>query len=120
MRPRVARHYSDLAHLADAAEAVTVVDDHDLLRSVAQHQGTYHGARWASYDTAIPGTLRLVPPQDVRDLLAKDYKDMESLFFEDPMPFDQVIERLAALEARVNGSVGAPLSSNSLEHRPPR
>lgn len=102
VRPRMARHYYDLALLADADESAGAATRVDLLESVARHKEKMFASAWASYGTARPGTLRLVPEPDVQKRLEKDYRDMGSLFMEEPPPFSEVIERLARLEDSIN------------------
>jgi nucleotidyltransferase AbiEii toxin of type IV toxin-antitoxin system len=103
VRPRMARHYYDLAMLADAPESANSVGKTDLLEAVALHKGLFFAAAWASYDTARVGSLRLVPPPEVRDMVEKDYSSMAALFMEEPPPFDALMERLDALESGING-----------------
>jgi hypothetical protein len=65
-------------------------------------------AAWASYDTAPVGTLRLSPHADrIADLRA-DYRKMALMMFDDPPPaFDEILERIAALEKKINGAQGS-------------
>ena len=102
VRPRMARHYYDLVQLARSKAAARAIDRLDLLKSVAAHKMMFHPARWASYETAAPGTLRLIPSGEAIKILSNDYKDMEALFMEDPPPFGQILEQLGEIEAHVN------------------
>jgi len=102
IRGRMARHYYDLAQLADAEESAGAVDRHDLLEAVATHKSRFFASAWASYETARPGTLRLVPAPEVLRVLEKDYRAMDALFMDEPPSFETVIERLAAIEEQVN------------------
>lgn len=102
VKARMARHYYDLALLADAPESSHAVYQTDLLEAVAQHKARFFTAAWASYQTARAGSLRLVPDHDVRDKVAQDYSAMSPLFMEEPPTFDHVMERLAAVERSVN------------------
>ncbi len=102
VRGRMARHYYDLAQLADAEESAGAVDRHDLLKAVVKHKRRFFSSTWASYDTARPGTLRLVPPPEVARALEKDYRAMDALFMDEPPSFEAVLERLAKIEERVN------------------
>ena len=100
--PRMARHYYDLVLLADAPESSHSPHQTELLEVVALHKARFFPASWASYETARPGSLRLVPPRAVRVKIEKDYKDMAALFMEEPPPFARLIERLAELEDAAN------------------
>jgi hypothetical protein len=98
----MARHYYDLAQLADAEESEDAVHRHDLLEAAATHKQRFFASAWASYETARPGTLRLVPPPEVAKALEKDYRGMDALFMDEPPSFGAVLERLARLEEQVN------------------
>lgn len=67
------RHYYDLAMLLDTDEGHAAAADFDLLAQVAKHKATFFRSGWASYETARPGTLLLMPDATrVKDLRA-DY-----------------------------------------------
>ncbi|MDH7793885.1 nucleotidyl transferase AbiEii/AbiGii toxin family protein [Ochrobactrum sp. AN78] len=97
------RHYYDLAMLLDTTEGKAAVADVDLLAQVAKHKATFFRSGWASYDTARPGTLRLMPDETrVKDLRA-DYRAMAPMMFDEAPPsFDDVLERIAALQEVIN------------------
>jgi hypothetical protein len=77
--------------------------DTDLLARVVAHKKHFYPREWARYDLAIPGSLRLVPSDLWIDALRRDYQEMGVMFFEDPPAFQALIEKLAALEAEING-----------------
>lgn len=103
VRERMARHYYDLALLAEAPACAHAAIQVDLLEAVALHKERFFAARWASYPTARPGSLRLVPPPDVQKKLKSDYRDMAGLFMKEPPTFEKVIAVLARLEQSING-----------------
>ncbi|MBU1315701.1 MAG: nucleotidyl transferase AbiEii/AbiGii toxin family protein [Alphaproteobacteria bacterium] len=97
------RHYYDLSMLLDTDEGRAAVADLDLLAQVAQHKTTFFRSGWASYETARPGTLRLMPDEArVKDLRA-DYRAMAPMMF-DPTPpsFDDILAKIAALQETIN------------------
>ena len=99
---RYSRHYADTAALAGDLKASLAIDQVDVLERVVEWKRRFFGSRWASYDTAKPGTLRLVPAETrIRDL-RRDYDAMREMYLSDPTPFDTVIETLAAVERRIN------------------
>ena len=57
---------------------------------------------WAQYETAKPGTLRLVPAEERVRALRSDYVKMQPMFFTRPPSFEDVIERLRQLEGLIN------------------
>ncbi|KQW61074.1 MULTISPECIES: nucleotidyl transferase AbiEii/AbiGii toxin family protein [Ensifer] len=97
------RHYYDLAMLLDTDEGKSAASDFDLLATVAKHKATFFRSGWASYDTARPGTLRLMPSEArVRDLRA-DYRAMAPMMFDDSPPtFDVILAKIEKLQETIN------------------
>ncbi len=98
------RHYYDVAKLTETNEGQAAATDFTLLAQVVRHKSTYFRSGWASYDTAQPGTLRLTPVEHRLKDLRSDYRDMQSMMFDEkPLSFDDVLARVAALEETLNG-----------------
>jgi hypothetical protein len=97
------RHYYDLAMLLDTEEGKAASTDFDLLAQVAKHKTTFFRSGWASYDTAKPGSLRLMPDDArIRDLRA-DYRDMAPMMFDErPLGFDDVLARIKNAQEAIN------------------
>lgn len=97
------RHYYDLAMLLATDEGKAAAADFELLAQVAKHKTTFFRSGWASYDTARPGTLRLLPDENrIKDLRA-DYRAMAPMMFDDrPPPFDEILATIAGLEVSTN------------------
>jgi hypothetical protein len=104
---RYSRHYADTAALATDPKASLAMDRLDVLARVVAWKRRFFGSSWATYDTAKPGTLRLVPPMARLRNLRQDYVAMRDMYLGEPVPFDDVMDTLSAIEARVNeGSMG--------------
>jgi len=58
----------------------------------------------ARYDLAKPGSLRLIPPAFRGKAIADDYAQMSSMIFGAIPSLDELIQGLADLEARINGT----------------
>ena len=102
-RDRQSRHYYDLAMLVDQDIGAKALANHALLLDGAKHKSVFFQSGWASYDTAKPGTLRLLPKADRLDALKKDYAVMrQEMLFDSPPSFDEIIETLARTEKLVN------------------
>ncbi len=99
------RHYYDIAMLLDSEDGKAGATDFKLLEQVAKHKAVFFRSGWASYDTARPGTLRLMPDDArIKDLRA-DYRDMAPMMFDEkPLPFDEILDRLQKLQDAINGS----------------
>lgn len=101
--PYFSRHYYDLAMLLDTDEGKAASTDFDLLAHVTKHKATFFRSAWASYGTAKPGNLRLMPDRArVKDLRA-DYREMAPMMFHDQPPsFGDILARIEKLQATVN------------------
>lgn len=102
MRDRYSRHYSDLAALATHPLGRQSVLRLDLLAQVVRHKSRFFTSAWASYVTARPGTLRLVPPQFRLKELEADYASMADMFMGAAPTFAQIMETLRVVEDEIN------------------
>jgi hypothetical protein len=100
---RVSRHYSDVARLHRTTAGVAALGNLALLERVARHKTVFFPAGGAHYDEARAGTLRLLPSEPDRVALKADYGKMREMFFDEPPPFDNVMQDLADLEIQING-----------------
>lgn len=99
---RHSRHYYDIAVLAGSSIKQAALADLELLKRVVQHKSTFYYSAWARYDLAVPGTLRLAPPDARIPNLRQDYRSMEAMFFDEPPSLDNVISTLSELEHEIN------------------
>lgn len=103
VRDRFARHYSDFCALWQQDHARTAgLARFDLLADVALHKSRYFASGWTDYDSAVPGTLKLVPPQYRWAAVSEDYATMRPMFMTEPPPFADLMQRLAEAEAALN------------------
>lgn len=101
---RMSRHIYDICKMAETNIADQALADKELYLSVIGHRRNFIGLRGFDYGTLLPQTLSILPPPEVRDAWKKDYQAMqESMIYEDSPSFDQLIEKLAALNRRING-----------------
>ena len=106
---RWSRHWHDLARLGESAIAERALANRELALSVARHKAMFFrendaGGKRIDYEAAVSGSLRLVPSGDAREVLAHDYAGMLAIGMlqDEDEPFDAVMERCAAIEARAN------------------
>ena len=101
--PRMSRHYYDIYAMVDSPIYKKALESISLLKQVAEHKSLFFKATWAHYDTAKPGTLRLVPRDNQMSQLKNDFRQMQQMFFEEPPSFEQIIEKLRIVEEQING-----------------
>ena len=74
----------------------------DLLTKVVLNKSLMFKDNKASYETAVLGSLRLVPTDELSARLRADYDAMTEMFMVTPPTFDDMIETIAALETKLN------------------
>lgn len=101
-RDRFARHYADFAalwhHPGGRAAALRL----DMLERVRVHKSRFFGSSWANYATAVPGTLRIVPPDARLSELRRDYAAMQPMFLSPPPKFEEILATLREAEDVLN------------------
>lgn len=99
---RYARHYADFVSLWRHPRGRAAAARLDLLERVRRHKSRYFASSWTHYETAVPGTLRLLPPDSRLPELRRDYQTMEPMFLSTPLKFDEVITILREAEQKLN------------------
>ena len=101
---RYARHYADMERLLRHPDANTMLADHALCARVVEWKSRVFARQWARYDLAQPATFRLLPPNERRAALSRDYAQMRPMFIAAPPEFEVVMARLAEAERALNSS----------------
>lgn len=99
---RYSRHYYDVAMLAEGPIRAEALPDRDLLAQVVRHKETFYPSAWARYDLARPGSFRLLPADERRGALERDYRSMNVMIMGSPPAFDGIMDTLRALEEAIN------------------
>ncbi|HIP44263.1 MAG TPA: nucleotidyl transferase AbiEii/AbiGii toxin family protein [Sulfurospirillum arcachonense] len=102
MPPRYSRHYYDLAMMATSNVKAEALMNFELLENVVEFKKKFYSRSWAEYDSAKPGTLKLLPPTYRLNTLKKDYAAMSHMIFDKHLEFDEIIAILSDLEAEIN------------------
>lgn len=105
---RYAPHWHDLAAIARSLFAA-VVADRAVATAVARHKSYFFSEKDAvgqviDYMPATIGHLRIVPEDEAKTALAKDYAAMlaDEVMVGNAVSFDDLLEACVALEAEVN------------------
>ena len=101
---RYSRHYYDVYRMLDSEAGINAVGDEKLLAEVVAFKARFYPSGWANYESAVRGTLKLVPDDQILKRLRADYEQMREMIFGDYPDFDIVVEKLADFEAGFNGS----------------
>jgi hypothetical protein len=106
LKARMARHWSDVAVMSTTKRFEDERLSIELLAQVIRFKKIHFAANWAHYDTAVAGTLRIVPNESLRAILCRDYQEMQEMFPRKPLTFDEILTRLEALQNRINARKG--------------
>lgn len=102
LQPAMSRHYYDTAMLAMKGIDDLALTEPDLLAKVVLNKSLMFEDKKASYGTAVLGSLRLVPTEDLSIQLRADYEAMTEMFMAEPPTFDDMMASIASLEAKLN------------------
>lgn len=99
---RYSRHYYDLYCMAETDIKERAIAQPDLLEEVARFKDKFYPRKWARYDLAKIGTLRLTPAKHSLERLRNDYTSMRDMIFGDYPSFDEIISGIQKLEGEIN------------------
>ncbi|MBI9093978.1 MAG: nucleotidyl transferase AbiEii/AbiGii toxin family protein [Sphaerochaeta sp.] len=102
---RYSRHYYDLAMLAQSEIKREALSDLDLLKDVVDFKMKFYPVGWAHYETAVPGSLKLIPPETVKKALLRDYRQMQDMIFGRKISLSDIFDILTELEEQINNLV---------------
>lgn len=74
----------------------------DLLKKVVDFKMKFYPRAWARYPEAVPGTLKLIPPEYRFAALEADYEAMKDMLYDDIPSFTAVMTSVRELETEIN------------------
>ena len=99
---RMSRHLYDLSSMIDTDSATQALADHALYDTLIAHREYYQRISWVDYETLSHKTIMFIPPEGVLELYRKDYQTMqEQMIYGETISFDQLIDRLKALQEKL-------------------
>jgi len=101
-RERLSRHYYDLYRLSQQDIGRDALARGDLLDRVIQHKSFFFAQSWAHYDTARPGSFRLLPSAERSETLRADYAAMNPMIFGKCPEWNEIVRGLEQLEKAIN------------------
>jgi len=101
---RLSRHWYDLARLANHDIGAKALADRALLQDVLHIKQAFFRSSYSHYERCLSGNFRLMPPEPLFHALRQDYHAMQNaqMFYGEPLPFEQIVERLTVLEQQIN------------------
>jgi hypothetical protein len=104
LRDGLSRHYYDVLMLDGASITAGAVSQPDLLAQVVHNKSLMFADKSASYETAVLGTLKLLPQDEMMEQLAQDYDAMQDMFMASPPAFSALIDGIALIERAINAA----------------
>ena len=102
MPTRYSRHYYDLYCIAHSENKAVAYQDLGLLRRVVELKMKFYPRKWAQYELARPGTMKLCPPESRYAALEEDYEVMQGMMFGECPSFPALMSFIRELEAEIN------------------
>jgi hypothetical protein len=100
--PRLSRHYYDVSRMYRHDVGPQAMADPALLEAVVKHKSVFFREAAARYDLAVPGSLKIVPGDELERAVRRDYREMQEMFFGEAPAFDDVLSDIREIEQRVN------------------
>ena len=76
----------------------------DLLERVVAFKMRFYPRKWARYEEALLGSIKLTPPGYRFDGLQKDYESMTEMFFGKHPSFSELMSIIENLESEINNA----------------
>jgi Nucleotidyl transferase AbiEii toxin, Type IV TA system len=101
-RQRLSRHYYDVAMIYNSEIGKQAINNDELRAKVHQHKLDFFKTAWKRFDLAVPGTIRIVPYDDLLKSLERDYQSMQGMMLGTAPNFDELVDVLKQLEPLLN------------------
>ncbi|MDE0291581.1 MAG: nucleotidyl transferase AbiEii/AbiGii toxin family protein [Candidatus Dadabacteria bacterium] len=101
-KQRISRHYYDAAMITATDIARSALSDTNLLDDVRAHNMLAFRQAWKKLEDAVPGSLRLLPQEEPRAVIERDYAEMQEMLFGDAPDFGWIMEQLKYAESMIN------------------
>ena len=72
------------------------------MKRVTDFKMKFYPRKWAHYELAVPGTLKLLPPEYRMEDLQKDYDSMKNMMFGEYPDFQTLMKFIGNLEKEIN------------------
>jgi len=99
---RLFRHYYDIVMLDKNNLTYAALQDTTLLNDVVRNKVIYFPSKWANYDEANIGTLRIYPNEVFIEQLKQDHKNMTEMFFGNAPDFNDTLSAIQNIERVIN------------------
>lgn len=101
---RMSRHWYDLYRMSFDLDRIISEPCYKLLQDVVNHKSAFFHYSFARYHECLTGDLKLVPGNDLRQVLERDFDEMTeaAMFYTTPPPFTSILEHLQSVQEAIN------------------
>lgn len=99
---RMSRHYYDIYRMARLGILDRAMQNPSLLEQVAEFKAKFYPQKWAHYELAKLGTLRLTPPDYNLKSLQRDYAAMAGMIYGERPEFEELMRKIVKVERKLN------------------
>lgn len=99
---RISRHYYDVAMMTGTEVGMSALADRTLLEDVRDHDLIFLRQQWKRLEEVEPGTIMLVPQEELRATIERDYEATVRMIMGKPPNFAWIMEQIEIAEETIN------------------
>ncbi|MDR0694179.1 MAG: nucleotidyl transferase AbiEii/AbiGii toxin family protein [Prevotellaceae bacterium] len=100
---RLSRHLYDIERLSRTSYFQKAMSDANLYNTIVAHRNHFSHLAGIDYAKHAPGYIRIVPPDNLLPLWAKDYQELvETMIYGERLPFEELIRRMEEIQITIN------------------
>jgi hypothetical protein len=99
---RMSRHLYDITMMLETPIAEKALNNTGLYKHIIAHHKTFIGLTEFDYNTLLPATINIIPPESVIGKWADDYTKMQAMIYGESPSFKQIIDKIKQLNERIN------------------
>lgn len=99
---RMSRHLYDLVRMLNTPIAENALKNRTLYQSIIAHRRMFIAMKDFDYDTLMPETINIIPPENIIVQWEDDYNKMQAMIYGEFLPFDKLIDKIKQLNERIN------------------
>lgn len=100
---RLSRHLYDIEKLSQSEYAKIAFQDKELYSTIVRHREKFTPIPGIDYANHTPDKISFIPPDTILKDWRQDYETMkQTMIYDNPLTFDELIKRLTDLQKRIN------------------
>lgn len=100
---RLSRHLYDIEKLSRTEYAEIALHDTELYNTIVKHRKKFTPISGIDYTNHLSNKISFIPPHKILKDWQQDYEVMtQTMIYDNPLPFDELINRLIELQERIN------------------